>query len=167
MTSRRSLKLKKYAKYKILLCRIKTKIKGIAKKISELTEKLLQDFHKLSNIKECGIKNYKVHEYILHASNGRSAGNLYRGPSHGPGHVPDFPLEFPIERFNEVTHIWKAAAERCKAFCLTKSEATTVDVHVISSDEEELCSEKLLLASYYLLYTSSPILCISMIVCNM
>jgi hypothetical protein len=61
---------------------------------------------------------------------------------HGHDLVPAFP-QFPVGRFAEVVHVWKAAAERRKAFegdasCSTNVEgATTAAATVISSDEEK------------------------------
>jgi hypothetical protein len=64
-----------------------------------------------------------------------------RGSPRGPGHVPAYP-QFLIERFTEVAQIWKAAAERRKAFegeelCSAKGEGVATAIIVISSDDEE------------------------------
>jgi hypothetical protein len=57
----------------------------------------------------------------------------------GHGRVPAYP-QFPIRRFAEVARIWKAVAERHKAFkgdasCSANGEGNTAAVVVISSDK--------------------------------
>jgi hypothetical protein len=59
----------------------------------------------------------------------------------GHGCVPAY-SQFPVGRFAEVARIWKAAADRRKAFngdasCSVNGEGSAAAVVVISSDEEE------------------------------
>jgi hypothetical protein len=58
---------------------------------------------------------------------------------HGHGRVPANP-QFPVRRFAEVARIWKAVAERRKAFkgdtsCSVNGEGNATAVVVISSDK--------------------------------